>query len=156
MRALSLVPASIVLGLLTSARLAQAATPYPEGQRHSPMTAEIVERLAAVVAKGGGRPDVFAKIGDSITVNPGFLGCFARPEEIALEDHAGLKATLAFFSKTTADGARLSWERQSKSAHIGWSTFGAIGTPKYSPLREEIRVVKPALAIVMMGVRDVG
>jgi hypothetical protein len=119
------------------------------------MTAEIVDRLGAVIARGGGRPDVFAKIGDSITVNPGFLGCFARNEAVSLGPHEALAETVRFFSQTPASGSTLSWERPSKAARIGWSTFGAIGTAGYSPLREEIRAVRPALAIVMMGTNEV-
>ena len=146
---------AVLVGLSLVSSSARAATPYPAGIRHSPFSAEIIARLQAVVAKGGGRRDVFVKIGDSITVHPGFLGCFATVDETDLAGRADLADTVAFFSRTSADGTHLSWDRKSKAAHIGWSTFGALGTTAYSPLREEIRAVRPAFAVVMMGTNEV-
>ena len=154
MRNVRLAALSSVAFALSMSSVATAATHYPEGARHSPMTADIVEHLRAVVARGGGRPDVFVKIGDSITVTPGFLTCFARPADVDLAGRDDLIETMAFFSRTFADRDHLSWDRKSSAATIGWSTFAAIGGSMHSPLRDEIRAVRPALAIVMMGTNE--
>jgi hypothetical protein len=132
-----------------------AHTAYPPTARHSPLTAEVVTYLQGILRRGGGRPEVFVKIGDSITYHPGFLGCLAHPETIVWGDHGDLATTRAFFSTTRADRTHLSWDRPSQAARIGWSTFGALGTPGYSPLRREIQAVKPAFAVVMLGTNEV-
>jgi hypothetical protein len=146
--------ASLLTALLVAApAVSSAEARYPAGARHSPMTAEVVERLRGVIAAGGGRQDVFVKIGDSITVHGGFLTCFSR-NAFDLGNHAELADTIRFFSRTPADREHLSWDRKSRAATIGWSTFAAIGSEAHSPLRDEIRAVKPALAIVMMGTNE--
>lgn len=119
------------------------------------MTREVVDHLSAILARGGGHQDVFVKIGDSITFHPGFLGCFVRSDAITWGGHEALLPTVAFFSQTRADRDHLSWDRSSRAARIGWSTFGALGTPAHSPLRLEIQAVKPAFAVVMLGTNEV-
>jgi hypothetical protein len=147
---------SVGFTTVTAPHAAASAEPLsPPGARHSPYTREIVEHLSAILQRGGGRRDVFVKIGDSITYHPGFLGCFAQPDRVVWGDHEALAPTLAFFSVTRADRDHFSWDRPSKAARIGWSTFGALGTPGYSPLRREIKAVKPAFAVVMLGTNEV-
>jgi hypothetical protein len=148
-----------VLLLTTGAALAasgaaEARTRYPAGARHSPVTASVREHLAGVIARGGGRPGVFAKIGDSITAASSFLSCFAQADEIKLGEQASLAPSLAFFSQTQADASSPSWSRKSRSAHIGWSTLGAIGSRTSSPLLAEYRAIRPAFALVMYGTNE--
>lgn len=148
--------AQVLLGVLAVPATANAVT-YPEGARHSPMTREIVARQKAVVSRGkelGARPDVFAKIGDSITVHQGFLHCFAEARDADLGDHEALLPTISFFGKTTADGDHVSFARKSKAAGVGWSTFGALGHARHSPLHIELGRTKPAFAVVMLGTNE--
>src|SRR4051794_41000060 len=59
--------------------------------------------LQTILADGrvkGNRPDVFAKIGDSITETESFLSGFACHEE-ELGAYTGLADTIAYFSKDT-------------------------------------------------------
>ncbi len=144
------------ISLSSLAARAEAAS-YPEGERHSPMTREVVERQKAVVADGaakGARPDVFAKIGDSITVHRGFFQCFSDAADLDWGDHGELEDTRAFFSRTRADDEHDSFSRKSRAAGIGWSTFGALGGTTHSPLRAELLRVRPALAVVMLGTNE--
>ncbi|MBL8715942.1 MAG: hypothetical protein JNL79_08095, partial [Myxococcales bacterium] len=53
-------------------------TRYPFGPLQSPMSAAVIARAKkAIEGAPTHRPDVFAKVGDSITVNTNFLNCFA-------------------------------------------------------------------------------
>ena len=49
---------------------------YPEASRHSPITTAGVARLQAIASTAAQQSAVFAKVGDSITVDPAFLACF--------------------------------------------------------------------------------
>ena len=127
-------------------------TRYPYGPRHSPMTGEIVSRLKAAMATGAGRKDVFAKVGDSITVNSGFLGCFAKGD-VMLGTHPDLAPSIDHFKKTLADGAATSFDRTTLAAVVGWSAAKATGGDP-SPIEQEVAVVKPAFAVMMLGTND--
>ncbi len=128
------------------------ATRYPYGARHSPLTTSIVTRLKAVRAKGAGRADVFAKVGDSITVNPGFLACFAKAD-VNLGAHAALAPTVAFFKQTPAAAAATSFDRVTLAAVVGWSASKAAGGSP-SPIEQEVAAIDPAYAVVMLGTND--
>ena len=80
-----------------------AHTRYPAQARHSPMSAAVVARLKSAIAASPGRHDVFAKVGDSITVSPQFLGCFVG-SSVDLADSAALEPTRAFFAATLGRG----------------------------------------------------
>jgi hypothetical protein len=146
--------AAFVCALLLAAPRAEAqqAARYPEGPRHSPMTAPVVERLRQVLASSPGRRDVFVKIGDSNTANSTFLTCFAGAG-VELGAHADLEATRAFFGARRVDDRRASFDRTSLSATKGWLAGQVVaGSP--SPLVREIDAVAPAFAVVMLGTND--
>jgi len=125
---------------------------YPYGPLHSPMTQEVVAHLAALVAATPFRKDVFAKIGDSNTVNTNFAQCFAGTD-VKLGTYPELDAARQFFKKTLADGTRTSYDRTTLAAVIGWSTLKpATGSP--SPIEQEVAAIKPAFAVVMLGTND--
>jgi GDSL-like Lipase/Acylhydrolase family len=145
--------AAFVCALVLAAPRAEAqqAARYPEGPRHSPMTAPVVERLRQVLAVSPGRRDVFAKIGDSNTANTTFLTCLAGGD-VELGARADLAATRAFFGGR-ADDRRTSFDRTSLSATKGWLAGQVVaGSP--SPLVREIDAVTPAFAVVMLGTND--
>ncbi|MFW6050660.1 MAG: SGNH/GDSL hydrolase family protein [Myxococcota bacterium] len=120
----------------------------------SPLTPEVVAHLREVAARvPNRRDDVFAKLGDSATVNRGFLRCFARADEVALHDHADLAETIAFFRDGNA-GGRDPYRRDSMAAKVGWSAHNVLkGHP--SPLLREVRAISPRFAVVMFGTNDI-
>lgn len=127
---------------------------YPVGQRHSPITPAIAENLRAIAARGDGQPDVFAKIGDSITVSDGFLHCFAGAGKVDLDGRTALAATLEQFRAGDAAGTS-PFSRVSFAATIGWPAFRAVeGKP--SPIDRELAALSPAFAVVMFGTNDIG
>jgi hypothetical protein len=120
--------------------------------RHSPLSKHVVERLKAVLAGSSGRMGVFAKIGDSNTVNTGFATCFAGGD-VQLAGHAELEPTRAFFAKTLADDTHFSFDRVTLAAKVGWAS-GAVLSGDPSPLAQEVAAVEPALAVVLLGTND--
>jgi len=110
----------------------------------------------------GNRATVFAKVGDSITVedvmyNPiGFgrynLGAFAN-----------LQATIDYFTRTPTRTGN-SFNNQSLAAQRGWTTETLLN-PEFadpqlcergaSPLACEYRITRPAVALIMIGSNDV-
>jgi hypothetical protein len=128
------------------------AVHYPEGELHSPMTREIVDNLRAVLDRSDGRRNVFAKIGDSNTVNASFMGCFAG-KDVRLGAHAALASTLAFFGAQRADEQRTSYDRITEAATVGWLA-GNVLAGGTSPLARELAAVKPAFAVIMLGTND--
>ncbi len=139
----------------------ESAPVYPHDRAHSPLTPEIVSGLRRIVAAGGHRDRVFAKIGDSITVSSSFAQCFVQrpvllsPEiaPTAEDDQAALEAARQLFASTIIGGAT-SFNRTSLAATVGWSAARAIqGTPD-SPIDREVTAIDPAFAIVMLGTND--
>ncbi|CAN5418333.1 hypothetical protein BH10CHL1_BH10CHL1_42140 [soil metagenome] len=130
-------------------------------------------RLRAILADGvtkGNQATVFAKLGDSITDSGSFLsdiGCSAEN----LGDHSELASIIAHFRSTTfpANYAAVwcsvadSFTRASASAVTGWSANQLLGLPdinhtecqnEESALTCELRVLKPSIALIMVGTND--
>ena len=125
---------------------------YPPGLRHSPLAQHVVENGKTILSGGSGRPDVFAKIGDSNTVNTGFLNCLSG-NDIKLDAHTELQPSIDYFKKTLADGAKTSFNRTTVAASVGWSTADLLaGMP--NPIDEELTAITPAFAVVMLGTND--
>lgn len=127
---------------------------YPEGLRHSPIDAELAAHLRALAARNPARQDdVFAKIGDSITVSTSFLACFGGTRfDLGGREH--LRPTLEHFLAGDAAGTT-PYARVSLAAGVGWSASRALtGTP--SPLRQELDALAPRFAVLMYGTNDVG
>jgi hypothetical protein len=127
-------------------------TRYPYGPQQSPMSEAVIARAAKVIAATPYRHDVFAKVGDSNTVNTGFLHCFAG-SDVKLATHAPLEPSRAFFAKTLADDTHTSFDRTSLAAVVGWGAAKPIeGDP--SPIAQEVIAIRPGLALVMLGTND--
>ncbi len=130
-------------------------------------------RLRAILADGltkGNQVTVFAKLGDSITDSASFLsdiGCSAEN----LGDHSELGPTIASFRATTFPntyasvwcGIANSFTRASASTATSWSADQLLGLPDAnhtecqggeSALDCELRVIKPAIALIMVGTND--
>jgi len=142
----------------TAAKRAAAKPPpaiqYPEGHRHSPITVEIAQRLAAIADAGPRQADhVFAKLGDSITESASFLRCFAG-DDADLGDHAALYETVGYFRAGDAGGVT-PFERASLAAVSGWAARGPLGGDP-TPLDRELSAIAPRYAVVMFGSNDAG
>jgi hypothetical protein len=115
---------------------------YPNDRRHSPITADIASALRSIA---GGR-ETFSKMGDSITVDPSFLHCFAG-SNVDL-DGRPLQDTLDRLGPDP-------FARDSECATSGWSANAPLaGDP--SPLDRELAANMPRLGVVMYGTNDVG
>jgi hypothetical protein len=92
--------------------------------------------------------DLFAKVGDSITVSPYFMSCFAG-DDIDLGGRDALQETVLYFR----GGG--SFDRESLCAEVGRTASWALaGDP--SPLEQELDATGPRFAVVMYGTNDIG
>jgi peptidoglycan/LPS O-acetylase OafA/YrhL len=124
---------------------------YPEGQLHSPITADVALALARI-AQPPATEDVFGKIGDSMTVSASFLACFDGPA-VDLGAHGALADTLAYFHAGNAAGAT-PYARVSLAATGGWTTADVLtGAP--SPLDRELAAITPRYGVTLLGTNDV-
>jgi LysM repeat protein len=111
----------------------------------------------------GNRANVFSKIGDSITANDVFLTPIGWGM-YDLRQYTYLAPVIAFFSQTPARTAN-SFANTSLSAKTGWSAWRVLDPsatlnkdlcgPNERPLECEYRVVKPSIALIMLGTNDV-
>lgn len=127
---------------------------YPAAQRHSPLTPDLVARLRAISARGPGlAADVFAKVGDSITVSTSFMACFASTSAVDLGGREHLRPTLDLYRGGTI-GSTDPYRRVSLAATVGWSASAALaGSP--SPLTRELEAARPLAATIMFGTNDI-
>lgn len=133
------------------------------------------DRLRAVFQSGveaGRRPQVFAKIGDSITASRYFLeavGC----GYVQLGAYGDLAPTIDYFRQVeiSAGGAKVrcgagnSFTRRGVSARIAWTSEHALApmrqelpecpAPDNIPLRCELTSLSPSLALVMYGTNEI-
>lgn len=119
----------------------------------------------------GNRPGVFIKVGDSITSSKSFLidiGCNVED----LDDYQGLASTIRYFRETSFPssfteswcGEANSFSRKSMSADRGWTALdpllafsnpvSACPPPNDTPLRCELSLLRPSIALVMYGTND--
>ncbi|MBZ0286606.1 MAG: SH3 domain-containing protein, partial [Anaerolineae bacterium] len=108
----------------------------------------------------GNRPNVFTKVGDSLTDTPYFLRYFVTGYN--LRDYGYLLPALQYFSAATALD-NISFGSTSRAARASWSTFSVLDAanadptacqPGELPIICEYRTVKPAVALVMIGTND--
>jgi len=112
----------------------------------------------------GNRANVFSKIGDSITANDVFLAPIGWGR-YDLHQYTYLAPVIAYFSQANARTAN-SFANTSLAAQGGWTAWqminpGAVFEPRIcnfneTPLECEYRVVKPSVALIMIGTNDVG
>lgn len=137
---------------------------YPDGARHSPITAAVARHLRHVALHGQGLEDnVFMKVGDSITASAYYLGCFegdvnARAPSwefnVILDGRTEL-ADAIFHFRSALIGRDSPFERTSRAAKVGatadWPLAGR--TP---PLETELAGTNAQFATVMFGTNDLG
>ncbi len=126
---------------------------YPNDRTHSPITPDLAARLRAVAMRGAAlQGNVFAKVGDSNTVNTNYLACFAG-SNVDLAGHGQLRATLDWFRAGNGGGTD-PYRRVTLAATEGWSAWAPLaGTP--SPLTREYDAARPRYATVMYGTNDI-
>ena len=143
-------------GLAEDARLPDAAPDaspvYPADRAHSPLGPVAAAALRTIAARApAAATDVFAKVGDSITVSRSFLDCFDGGG-VQLDAFGDLEPARAFFAGGDAAGTS-PFSRVSEAATVGWSVGAALrGAP--SPLEQELTALNPAMAVVMFGTND--
>lgn len=124
---------------------------YPVDSVHSPLSADAVNNIRAIMDSGSGADDVFMSVGDSITVASGNLRCFGG-SNVELGVHASLSDTLAFFRGGDAAGSD-PFSRDPRSARVGKTAKWALsGSP--SPVESELNALRPSIALVQYGTND--
>jgi hypothetical protein len=131
---------------------------YPYLSNLDPSILDIYQRGQEL----GNRANVFSKIGDSITVSAAFLFSIGNGEyDLAEFDY--LQPIIDYFSQETALTGN-SFSNISMSAQVGWSaltpTRRGAGDEIYcseieTPLECEYRLVRPSMALIMLGTNDI-
>lgn len=128
---------------------------YPGGQLLSPVNEHVAGVMRQIRGDGSARQDtVFIKVGDSNTVNRGFLRCLddASGATLELDGRAALQDTIAYFNMDEFGGDS-SFARDSQAAEVGRSAGWALeGQP--SPVAQEIAALDPRFAVVSYGTND--
>jgi hypothetical protein len=138
---------------------------YPLDRTQSPIPGAIAEHLRNIALHGTNLADnVFMKVGDSISDNQNYLGCFkgdinnrARPEDfnIVFGGHEDLAEAIFHFRSAKIEMTS-PFDRQSKSTRVGAAvTWPLEGAPPV-PLDQEYQALNPQFAGTMYGTNDVG
>jgi hypothetical protein len=106
-------------------------------------------------AAAGQRADVFAKLGDSITESGSFLHDVGHGWH-ELGPWTRLDPVIRYFSRARAnpEGESNSFARPSRAAEAGWTTTILLHGGEQSRLEEELRITRPAFAVLMIGTND--
>jgi uncharacterized protein YraI len=105
----------------------------------------------------------FTRVGDSITASPFFLTGIANGG-YSLGEYAYLGGAISFFSGPNGRGVN-PFGAASIAARNGWSTESVLNPAQAdhsicrsgeTPLECEYRIVKPAVALIMLGTNDSG
>lgn len=125
---------------------------------------DVVSKMRYIFSVGqlrGNHPDVFSKVGDSITVSPNFLQPIGWGA-YDLGDYAHLQPIVDYYL-TTVPAAGNAFAHRSLAAGVGWAAWGALDpsladeTACFAgemPLRCEYRLMKPSVALIMYGTND--
>ena len=106
-------------------------------------------------AAHGLRPDVFAKVGDSITESASFLQDIGHGW-FDLAGQSDLQPIVDYFHHRTIDSeSNDSFAHGSAVAVAGWTSGDALEHDGATPLVMELEALHPAFAIVMYGSNDI-
>ncbi|MGQ9887092.1 MAG: PKD domain-containing protein [Aggregatilineales bacterium] len=126
---------------------------------------EVQVALRAIYERGearGHRAAVFAKVGDDLAVQAGYLMPFADPG-LSVTD-ADLVDILNWHNQLDVGDGRSSFDRQSVAARAGWriqdvvdqaQANSAVCSPGETPLQCEVRLLQPGAALVSVGLNHV-
>jgi lysophospholipase L1-like esterase len=142
------------------------ASPTPTSSLNIPgWLSGVTSHSHQIFVKGqslGNRANVFSKVGDSITVSPYFLTPIGFGQ-YDLGAYGSLSRVVAYYSQANARTAN-SFANQSLAAGGGWSASTLLEPQSANkavcdndaPLVCEYRIVKPAVALIMVGTNDSG
>jgi hypothetical protein len=129
------------------------------------LSPEVVENIQAIYTRGqevGNRPNVFSKLGDSITAAPNVFFPIGEGN-FELGAFTYLNPVIQYYS-TGQTRIGNSFSNESLAASIGWSA-AVMFMPRYAnenfceeeetPLECEYRVNQPSIALIMFGTNDV-
>jgi hypothetical protein len=159
----SLAPASPVAGPVTPAATLA-------GVRYAPLTG-LSEHARAIFAYGqglGNRAQVFSVVGDSLTTGLNYVTTHSAflyrlgSGRYALGEYAELQPVLDYFTAVDAREGN-SFVNLSLAAKGGWAAAdvlnpnlsAAVCLPGEAPLNCEYRLVRPSVALIMLGTNDV-
>lgn len=165
--------------LLTLTPVSEATTPAPLGEPTPPVLpilqpstaypfiSGITHHTHEIFLRGrelGNRPNVFSKVGDSITESAVFLNPIGNKAYYLYADYAYLQPVVDYFSVEAARDRFNSFNNPSVAARTNWRAR-AVFSPASAdadvcnagepPLTCEYRLVRPALALIMLGTNDV-
>jgi hypothetical protein len=109
----------------------------------------------------GNHPDIFAKVGDSITATDLFLDPIGQGG-LQLYDYEYLRPVVQYFSQSPARDHN-SFANTSLAARSGWSSNDVLDPSKATtsycaagetPLECEYRILQPSVALIMLGTND--
>jgi len=135
--------------------------PAPQDWQEWPVVPEkISQRTLGIYQKGqelGNNPQAFSKIGDCESTPTWFMGAFdGKPEDYSLGTYTYLQAVIEYFHG--------SYGRTSLAAGRGFTSANALASlwadrkvceANETPLACEVRVNRPAFALIMLGTNDV-
>lgn len=153
------LPESTEVAMLPTALHVPPPTPTP----HPDPVAQHVRQIFTVGQVLGNQPDVFAKVGDSITVADVFLSPIGEGLYDLTDEYAHLQSVIDHYSAAQVRAGSInSFNNSSLAAGVGWSAFAALdrayappGCTK-TPLECEYEALKPSVALIMFGTNDVG
>jgi uncharacterized protein YgiM (DUF1202 family) len=144
----------------TSWLINSGAPPAPSG-----VISGITATARQIFVRGqsmGNRANVFSKVGDSITDTPYMFGPIGW-NDYNLAEHTYLQPVIQYFQNANARDGN-SFVNPSFAARAGWST-PLVLDPEYAdksaclpdemPLVCEYRIVKPSIALIMLGTNDI-
>jgi hypothetical protein len=111
----------------------------------------------------GNRPNVFSKVGDSITASPLFLSPIGVGQ-YNLRGYAELQGVIDFYTARNARGNDNSFYNTSLAAKVSWRAQSVLSPEQAdpancnageTPLACEYRLVRPSVALIMLGTNDV-
>lgn len=140
---------------------------FPPSAGEVRLSADVIAHIQQVYAQGqslGNNPNVFAKVGDSITVSsltlhPVGVGLYT------LGDYAYLQGVIDFYAAGETRDGRNAFNDESVAAGIGWTTYAVLDPeeadlefclPGEMPLLCEYRLLRPSVALIMYGTNDIG
>lgn len=177
--AISRVPANVETADALATALLLTGTPAPLGEPTPtlapvlqssvtyPFISGVTQHAHEIFLRGrelGNRPNVFSKIGDSITESAVFLNPIGNRAYFLYDHYAYLQPVVDYFSTEAARGRFNSFNNPSLAAKTNWrarAVFSPISAnaelcnPGEPPLMCEYRLVRPAVALIMLGTNDV-
>lgn len=138
----------------------------PQATVSGTLSLEVANHIQAIFEVGqelGNRATIFSKVGDSLTVSRRFLHPFGIGDyHTSTYDY--LDNVITAYSETNARSGN-SFVNPSLSAGEGWSANAVLNSdyadeayclPGEMPLFCEYRLVRPSIAIIMLGTNDAG